>query len=166
MENPLPEIYKNLFSPTSKFNPKHLPLLTRLLTLYGKEHTTIGISRDGHKQKKLGMCFKNSIQLALRNGYEYCHGYAMSDKLMLPVERAWCWDKEKQLVIDVTWDMREGEIYYYGLHIHSSLAARFMARIGIYGLDFWRDRDGGLTQEITDYLETQRVKENENTKAI
>ena len=160
MDNPLPQIYKNLFGPESKFKPEHLPLLTRLLVSHGREYTTVGITRGEHKQQKLGMCYMNSLHLALANGYEYCEGYAMTEKVKLPLEHAWCWDNEKKRVIDVTWDEREGETYYFGLHFPANVAAEFMTKIGTYGLSFWKDRNGKATKAIIDYLE----KKNENAE--
>ena len=73
----------------------------------------------GVRRRQPKLCYWNSQQVAKRGRgrYVYCEGYATR---MIPVEHAWCLDRETGLIVDTTWG--EGGHAYCGVPVKLAYA--------------------------------------------
>ena len=55
----------------------------------------------GYRQRAMGLCFRNSVSLAISRRLRYAEGVAMHPKMPMLVHHAWCLDAHDR-VVDVT----------------------------------------------------------------
>ena len=119
-----------------------VPPLCNLLHECGKIFFEPELFRFGRKPMKRGECFKNALQLSIDlKGSKYCHGYAIDESLGVPIEHAWV--SHGGRAIDLTWEERVngGPFHYFGIELEPDVALAFMSRTGVYGLEFYLDKD-------------------------
>lgn len=80
----------------------------------------------------LGECFHNAYKAMADTEYMYCEGYAMTEKLGMPMAHGWLMDVDGN-VIDPTWKDGYG---YFGVVFDTMFMLKFVARtnaLGIFG---------------------------------
>lgn len=86
----------------------------------------------GYRQRAMGLCFRNSVSLAISRRLRYAEGVAMHPKMPMLVHHAWCLDAHDR-VVDVTWDLPG--VVYFGIIVPVSI----VSRSGGCVLDNWED---------------------------
>lgn len=88
---------------------------------------------EGIPRRKKGMCFMNSYHLTSTNPwrYVYVEGYAVSKLIPIPLLHAWCYDRVRGAVVDVTW--ADG-VEYYGIPLRLGYVRRTIATKETYGV--------------------------------
>jgi hypothetical protein len=76
----------------------------------GMEHLYIPFDNINHTHKykgKLGHCYQEAFRLAESDSiFIYCEGYASSEKLVIPLQHAWCVNRETKEVYDPVWNTK------------------------------------------------------------
>ena len=92
-----------------------------------------GIERErgplpkGVRRGAMRACYWNSLELAEKGKgrYVYMEGYATA---LIPVEHAWCYDRETGLVVDRTWNWGDRGEAYLGVPIQVKYARYCLKR--------------------------------------
>lgn len=108
--------------------------IASLLYNCGRKFTTIN---NTEHVGKLGECFRQATNLYLsnKNEYSYCEGYAISEKLPIPLMHAWCVDK-KGNVVDPTWHENTATIPtgYFGIVLNGDFVLETLGITRHYGI--------------------------------
>lgn len=77
----------------------------------GMEHLYIPFENINHTHKykgKLGYCYQAAFRLAESDPiFIYCEGYACSEQLSIPLQHAWCVNRETKEVYDPVWNTKK-----------------------------------------------------------
>ena len=93
--------------------------------------------KEADEYGKMKECYKNAFLLMLRKpSLYYCEGFALCEKLPLPVLHAWCVDKEGR-VYDPTW--KDGT-EYYGVVFNRKFAEKRILKTRTCIIDDWKNR--------------------------
>ena len=91
-------------------------------------------------------CFANAGRLVLaRQGWTYCEGFAVSDKLRIPVVHAWCLDASGN-VVDPTWETPES-CSYLGIPYRRAYCEEHWSREGVW--DIWSEMPSRSLRELS-----------------
>jgi hypothetical protein len=90
-----------------------------------------------HKYKgKLGFCYKEALHLALSDSiFIYCEGYASSEQLCIPLNHAWCVNRETREVYDPVWNTKKTRgNAYNGIPFNVKFVTKVILHTEVYGV--------------------------------
>ena len=85
----------------------------------------------GYKKEHAKECYSNAWHLSESSGLQYVEGLAMPDFMDIPIEHAWCVDKQSN-VYDNTWP-KPGRAYY-GVPFDKTFVSTVLAETGTFGV--------------------------------
>jgi hypothetical protein len=105
----------------------------------GLEHLYMSFDKINHKHKykgKLGFCYREAYRLAESDPiFIYCEGYAASEQLSIPLEHAWCVNRETKEVYDPVWNSKKVRgVAYCGLPLNLDFVNKVVLEVKMYGV--------------------------------
>lgn len=80
-------------------------------------------------------CYRYAMMAALAyDNLVYCEGLASSSSCGIPIQHAWCVDKETGLVVDPTWKRKYKGNGYIGIPMKSSFVNSVVLDTKVYGV--------------------------------
>lgn len=124
---------------------EELPSISRTTSLHelakvrGLEHLYMTFDKINrvHKYKgKIGFCFREAYRLANMDSiFIYCEGYAASEQLSIPLDHAWCVNRETQEVYDPVWNNKKVTgVAYCGLPLNIKFVNEVILQTRHYGV--------------------------------
>lgn len=121
-------------------------LLERFVLRNGTAFPALAKRPKGVRMAKQGQCYANAARLALRGVGTYCEGFALRNKLPIPIQHAWV-NVDGQ-ALDNTW-RNVDRAEYIGVEFTNEILTRGLLRTKVYGiLATYSTINIGLIEEI------------------
>lgn len=133
LEKALTDYCETLATMLTKMNPGVQDSIYHRLLYSGVMRSTVHNKRPkGFRKGRRNQCYMNASRVALRrDDVVYCEGFAVSEKLPIPLSHAWLLTMDGE-VVDLTWD--HGTASYFGIPVEGLVLADTLAQQGHYGL--------------------------------